>query len=417
LSQARSKGVFELQIRSFRNDLGLTSNGSCCNGFRKDGICSEACRTYFKVCLAHFQADIATNPAPVCSFANYSTPVLGGNTMDFSVLSELPVQNARQNTFYFPGDFSIIIEAWHESSLDSPNQAPTRRSVLISRLAENSQAVSGEEWSVYVKTFDYAELTYAFRFQCDTNYHGPQCAKLCRPRDDDFGHYTCSADGTKTCLDGWKGDYCETAVCLSGCDTHNGYCNRPRECLCRMGWQGKNCTECVPYLGCHHGTCEKSWECNCEEGWGGQLCNQDLNFCTHHKPCRNGGLCTNSGEGSYTCSCLAGYEGDNCEREVGDCQNMPCLNDGKCTVNGHFKCQCPHGFYGPQCEKRAVSCLAKPCMNGGTCVEQQDSYFCICPAGYTDYNCATDVDECQSSPCQNGGRCIDQLDGYRCLCQ
>ncbi|KAK3778930.1 hypothetical protein RRG08_034193 [Elysia crispata] len=98
---ARSTGMFELQIRSFRNDLGLTSNGSCCNGFRKDGICSESCRTYFKVCLAHFQADIETNPNPRCSFANYSTPVLGGNTMEFSVLSELPVQNARQNTFYF----------------------------------------------------------------------------------------------------------------------------------------------------------------------------------------------------------------------------------------------------------------------------------------------------------------------------
>ncbi|GFR60358.1 delta-like protein [Elysia marginata] len=98
----RCTGVFELQIRSFRNDLGLTSDGTCCNGNRDNGICSESCRTYFKVCLAHYQADIATNPHPRCSFANYSTPVLGGNTMEFSVLSGLPMQSSRQNTFYFP---------------------------------------------------------------------------------------------------------------------------------------------------------------------------------------------------------------------------------------------------------------------------------------------------------------------------
>ncbi|GFR60340.1 delta-like protein [Elysia marginata] len=186
---------------------------------------------------------------------------------------------------------------------------------------------------------------------------------------------------------------------------------------CKLGWNGKYCNECVPYLGCHHGTCQKPWECNCEDGWGGQLCNQDLNFCTHHKPCKNGGLCTNSGEGSYTCTCTPGFEGDNCEREVGDCQNLPCRNGGKCmNEGGRFKCQCPQGYYGVQCERQAVSCLAKPCNNGGTCVERGDSYYCLCPPGYTDYNCATEVDECQSSPCQNGGRCVDQLDGYRCVC-
>ena len=97
-----ASGVFELQIKSFRNDLGLSSNGTCCNGYRMNGICSEPCRTFFKVCLAHFQADIATNAQPRCTFANFQTPVLGDNTMDFAMISDLPVQSSRQNTFYFP---------------------------------------------------------------------------------------------------------------------------------------------------------------------------------------------------------------------------------------------------------------------------------------------------------------------------
>lgn len=105
--------MFELQVRSFRNDLGLTSNGTCCNGFRQNGICSAPCRTFFKVCLAHYQADIAVNPRPRCTFANYTSPVLGDNSMDFSILSGLPVPGSRQNTFYFPvKEFS-----WPVSSL------------------------------------------------------------------------------------------------------------------------------------------------------------------------------------------------------------------------------------------------------------------------------------------------------------
>lgn len=421
----RATGVFELQIRSFHNYLGLTSNGSCCNGFRRNGICSESCRTFFKGCLAHYQADIATNPHPRCSFANFSTPVLGGNTMDFSVMSGLTVQSARQNTFYFPvenftwpGDFSLIIEVWHDTSMDNPNQGVSQRSVLISRLATIRSTVSGETWSEYLEKFDHSELRYAFRFQCNTNYYGPNCADFCRPRDDSFGHNSCTSNGTMVCLPGWDGQYCETAVCLPGCHHENGFCDGPNECQCKLGWQGKFCDECIPYLGCHHGTCQKPWECNCEEGWGGQLCNQDLNFCTHHKPCKNEGLCTNSGQGSYTCTCKPGFEGDNCEREVGDCLNTPCLNEGKClNEGGTYKCHCPQGYYGPRCENRAVSCLARPCQNGGTCMEQQDSYYCLCAPGYTDYNCASEIDECKSSPCENDGNCVDQLDGYRCICQ
>lgn len=58
----------------------------------------------------------------------------------------------------------------------------------------------------------------------------------------------------------------------------------------------------------------------------------DLNYCTHHTPCKNGATCTNTGEGSYTCECLSGYTGTNCEIEVDDCQHRPCMNGGICKV-------------------------------------------------------------------------------------
>ncbi|KAH9509092.1 hypothetical protein Btru_049004 [Bulinus truncatus] len=426
LQETLGSGVFELQIRSFTNDIGLTANGTCCSGYRQNGLCTAPCRTYFRVCLSHYQADIGTTSlAPRCTFANFTTPVLGDNTMNFSVLSALPVQNSRQNVltlpvteFQWPGDFSLIIEAWHDASQDVPGRSDNQR-VLIARLATIRAASSGLAWYNYTETFNNStkQLVYAYRFYCDKNYYGAKCDVLCRPRDDQFGHFSCGTNGTKVCLDGWGGDYCDTALCLPGCDANNGFCDEPNECKCRLGWQGPYCNKCIPYPGCQRGSCDKPWQCNCQEGWGGLFCNQDLNFCTHHKPCRNNGICTNTGQGSYTCTCAASYSGINCETELDDCKAKPCMNNGVCKdVGNGFQCQCPQGFYGRQCEREALSCKANPCSNYGTCIEKDETYYCVCPPGLTGRNCEVDINECLSSPCQNGGRCIDQMDGYRCVC-
>ena len=50
--------------------------------------------------------------------------------------------------------------------------------------------------------------------------------------------------------------------------------------------------------------------------------NLDVNECTAHKPCKNGGTCVNT-VGGYNCKCPANYKGKNCDE--GKC-NWKLLN-------------------------------------------------------------------------------------------
>ena len=61
--------------------------------------------------------------------------------------------------------------------------------------------------------------------------------------------------------------------------------------------------------------------------------NLDLNFCTNHHPCKNGGSCFNSGHGSYNCKCPPNFTGKNCEIELNACDQEPCQNGGTCRVS------------------------------------------------------------------------------------
>lgn len=53
------------------------------------------------------------------------------------------------------------------------------------------------------------------RVQCTENYYNTTCTTFCRPRNDQFGHYTCGDKGNKVCLAGWQGANCEKGkLCL-----------------------------------------------------------------------------------------------------------------------------------------------------------------------------------------------------------
>ncbi|XP_030896409.1 delta-like protein 1 isoform X2 [Leptonychotes weddellii] len=353
LCQVWSSGVFELKLQEFVNKKGLLGNRNCCRGGAGPPPC--ACRTFFRVCLKHYQASVS--PEPPCTYGSAVTPVLGVDS--FSLPDGAGADPAFSNPirfpfgFTWPGTFSLIIEALHTDSPDDLTTENPER--LISRLATQRHLTVGEEWSQDLHSSGRTDLKYSYRFVCDEHYYGEGCSVFCRPRDDAFGHFTCGERGEKVCNPGWKGQYCT----------------------------------------------------------------EHLNYCTHHKPCRNGATCTNTGQGSYTCSCRPGYSGANCETEIDECGTSPCRNGGSCTdLENSYSCTCPPGFYGRICELSAMACADGPCFNGGRCSDNPEGgYTCRCPVGFSGFNCEKKVDPCSSSPCSNGAQCVDLGDAYLCRCQ
>uniref|UniRef100_A0AAR2LAK2 Delta-like protein n=1 Tax=Pygocentrus nattereri TaxID=42514 RepID=A0AAR2LAK2_PYGNA len=409
-------GVFELKLQEFLNKKGITGNTNCCKGAAASGIQQCECKTFFRVCLKHYQANVS--PEPPCTYGGAVTPVLGSNSFQVPESASESFTNPIRFTFGFtwPGTFSLIVEALHtDSTEDLSTENPER---LISRMTTQRHLTVGEEWSQDLQVAGRTELKYSYRFVCDEHYYGEGCSVFCRPRDDAFGHFTCGERGEIICNSGWKGQYCTEPICLSGCDEEHGFCDKPGECKCRVGFTGKYCDDCIRYPGCLHGTCQQPWQCNCQEGWGGLFCNQDLNYCTHHKPCANGATCTNTGQGSYTCTCRPGFTGASCETEVNECSDNPCRNGGSCTdLENTYNCACPPGFYGRNCELSAMTCADGPCFNGGRCADNPDGgYFCQCPAGYAGFNCEKKIDHCSSNPCSNDAQCLDLVDSYLCQC-
>ncbi|CAJ0961544.1 unnamed protein product [Ranitomeya imitator] len=422
LGQVTCSGLFELKLQEFVNKKGPSGNVNCClrgGTAALQGLQQCECRTFFRICLKHYQSSVS--PEPPCTYGSAVTPVLGSNS--FSVADTASAEPGFTNPirfafgFTWPGTFSLIIEALHADSTDDLGTENPER--LISRLTTQRHLTVGEEWSQDLHSSGRTELKYSYRFVCDEYYYGEGCSDYCRPRDDAFGHFYCGEKGEKICNPGWKGQYCTEPICLPGCDEHHGYCEKPGECKCRVGWQGRYCDECIRYPGCLHGTCQQPWQCNCQEGWGGLFCNQDLNYCTHHKPCKNGATCTNTGQGSYTCSCRPGYTGSSCEIEINECDANPCKNGGSCTdLENSYTCTCPPGFYGKNCELSAMTCADGPCFNGGRCTDNPDGgYSCLCPFTYSGFNCEKKIDYCSSNPCANGAHCEDLGNAYICQCQ
>ncbi|XP_067941299.1 delta-like protein B isoform X2 [Watersipora subatra] len=413
ITEVSSTGQFELNLLEFSNTNGLLNNRSCCVGPTPDrDICTGQCSTYFKICVKPYQERVTDGN---CAFGEYVSNVIPNNN------SFLFPQNVYEFTnplvfsvdYVWPGDFGLIIEAYHAShGIQDP---------LIASMRGSHALGSGDGWVLeqYNSSDHSHSIRFQYRMKCSENYYGPFCDLFCEDRDDELGRYECDENGGKVCRQGWQGEYCDKAICLEGCSDEHGECSKPNECSCRLGWGGILCNECVKYPDCQHGYCREAFECICEEGWGGLYCNQDLNYCTHNRPCQNGGSCTNTGEGSYTCSCPIGYGGVNCEIEYDDCHRQPCLNGGTCKdVGNDYMCECPSGFSGTTCAISAERCSEMPCANGGTCEAVGESYRCHCADGWSGVNCQQERNECQrvAEPCQNGGLCIDGENTYMCQC-
>lgn len=79
---------------------------------------------------------------------------------------------------------------------------------LIYRLPVQRVLEVGPEWTEDNGVSTFSSIQFEVRVTCDTHYYGDGCGNLCRPRDDQFGHYTCSSTGSIVCLSGWQDDYC-----------------------------------------------------------------------------------------------------------------------------------------------------------------------------------------------------------------
>lgn len=196
ITQVFGSGVFELDLHEFKNHKGLLANGNACK---------PNCRTYFTICLKNYQAVVSPGD---CIFGSTMTPVLGTNSLSAKDSGTLPRRIQIPFNFGWPGSFSLIIEAWHSPYGNLPVDT-NNPDFLISFFAIRRQMGVGTDWSQHTQMEKQTELRYSYRFICNESYYGESCSKKCSPRDDRFGHYTCTRDGQLSCLPGWKGKYCE----------------------------------------------------------------------------------------------------------------------------------------------------------------------------------------------------------------
>lgn len=103
--QVWSSGVFELKLQEFVNKKGLLGNRNCCRGGAGPPPC--ACRTFFRVCLKHYQASVS--PEPPCTYGSAVTPVLG--TDSFSLPDGAGADPAFSNPIRFPFGFTWPVSA------------------------------------------------------------------------------------------------------------------------------------------------------------------------------------------------------------------------------------------------------------------------------------------------------------------
>ncbi|XP_026143390.1 protein jagged-1b-like isoform X2 [Carassius auratus] len=411
-------GTFEVQLRQWVNPQGFLQNGQCCDPQASGGQrCSsgDQCDTFFKACLKEYQARVA--PTGTCTYGTGTTPVLGGNshTLHHHGNEGSDSRNGQiviPFKYAWPKSFSLVIEA-----LDHDNEtSEAGREKLIERVLLSSMLNPGEQWQSFRHHGRTFTLEYRLRFRCDNNYYGPLCNKLCRARDDFFGHFDCDPSGTKVCKEGWTGAECRQAVCKQGCHLEHGSCDLPGDCKCHYGWRGELCDECETFPGCDHGTCTEPWKCVCDTNWGGLLCDKDLNYCGNHQPCKNGGTCTNTEPNEYLCVCQEGFRGRSCDIVEHACLSSPCENGGTCVEDPTgFSCVCAPGWTGPSCAS-VLQCDSNPCGRGATCQETTQGFQCVCPPFWTGRTCQLDTNECETGVCVNARSCRNLIGGYLCDC-
>ncbi|XP_022258237.1 delta-like protein 1, partial [Limulus polyphemus] len=443
--QVETSGVFDLRLTSYSNPNHTTADGECC-GDRLGNECEADCSTFFRVCLTHVSRKISSYESK--RRLDFNTPCTFGMSVSDIVDRSGLENNLPELDFNFdfswPGQFLLIVEAWHSTNSTSP---PAEEAInggrLIMRYDKQRHLEIGDDWQDDHMTSERGVLLkYSYRVSCAEGFAGANCTVHCSSPNDTEARFDCLPSGTIKCRKGWVGERCNIPVCLEGCHPTHGYCEKPGECHCRLGWTGDTCSTCVPMFGCLHGGCNQTFECNCEEGWDGFFCGQPMckkgchptrGYCDYPGECRcrigwQGELCNTCRtlpgcvhgycNKPLECICEAGWRGifchlpvcrEGCDIKYGYCTKP---NECRCRIgwqgekcdqcfpypgcqNGHcvrpWECNCEPGWGGLLCDKKSNYCeIENPCQNGSTCIsksEEDGLYLCVCPGGFTGKHC------------------------------
>ncbi|CAM4752695.1 unnamed protein product [Rotaria magnacalcarata] len=251
------------------------------------------------------------------------------------------------------------------------------------------------------------------------------------------------------CPTGWSGPSCAIQVnpCASLPCQNNGQClsiGGQFSCSCLTGFNGTFCE--IPINPCasnpclNNGTCYQQvtsssfnitgslfgYACICNSTlYSGTRCELLIPPCPTNpaipSPCRNGGRCVPSANGStYSCFCGFPYSGSNCDQIIDPCASNPCLPHGQCFLNlvtSSFTCVCINSTYtGPLCQNLTNPCLTSPCFNGSTCIINGTNFVCQCPPNRTGIFCESLLPPCTAATCFNNGTCLFSGNTVTCVC-
>jgi len=228
----------------------------------------------------------------------------------------------------------------------------------------------------------------------------------------------CIADAC-VCNAGWGGPLCNRAVCLHNCtgpeygtcgvapvDPRNVNGPKERQCICRLGHKGADCSiadPCGDSTGtiCHgHGHCSSMSEgdggrhCICNSGFGGEFCG-----IKEHRKCpmnrKTGELCGGPERGMCVnktvveenclsppcCQCKFGYFGHDCTQKA-PCPGNNCNGKGMCKKG---LCECFPGWTGSACDVSSTCPMygKNECAGHGECILG----VCQCADGWEGYAC------------------------------
>lgn len=99
--QGFCSGVFELKLQEFLNKKGVTGNTNCCKGGAASGPQQCECKTFFRICLKHYQTNVS--PEPPCTYGGAITPVLGSNSFQ---VPEMTSKDSFSNPIRFSFGFT-----------------------------------------------------------------------------------------------------------------------------------------------------------------------------------------------------------------------------------------------------------------------------------------------------------------------